>query len=91
MNNSTNIAIHLKLKSIKIDLKANLESIINTFQNNESVNRIKLTNFYSKSSLKFDSVREVDVKKENLNLSSKKATRKSNIPAKIPKVSINTH
>ena len=38
MNNySTNISTHLKLKPTKIDPKANLESIIDTFQNQESV------------------------------------------------------
>ena len=53
--------------------------------------RIKLANFHSKSSLKFNSVSELDVKKEILNLSSKKATRKGDIPAKILKNSINTY
>ena len=76
MNNYfTNITTHLKLKPSKIDPKANLESIIDTFQNHESVQRIKLAN----------------VKKEILNLSSKKATRKGDIPAKILKNSINTY
>ena len=92
MNNYfTNITTHLKLKPTKIDPKANLESIIDTFQNHESVRRIKLANFHSKSSLKFNSVSELDVKKEILNLSSKKATRKGDIPAKILKNSINTY
>ena len=92
MNNYfTNITTHLKLKPSKIDPKANLESIIDTFQNHESVQRIKLANFHSKSSLKFNSVSELDVKKEILNLSSKKATRKGDIPAKILKNSINTY
>ena len=55
MNNYfTNITTHLKLKPTKIDPKANLESIIDTFQNHESVQRIKLANFHSKSSLKFN-------------------------------------
>ena len=85
-----NITTHLKLKTTKIDSKRNLESIIDTFQNHESVQRIKLANFHSKSSLKFNSVSELDVKKEILNLSSKKATRKGDIPAKILKSSINT-
>ena len=52
---------------------------------------IKLANFHSKSSLKFNSVSELDVKKEILNLSSKKATRKDDIPAKILKNSINAY
>ena len=92
MNNYfTNITAHLKLKPTKIDRKANLESIIDTFQNHESVQMIKLANFHSKSSLKFNSVTELDVKNEILNLSSKKATRKGDIPAKMLKNSINVY
>ena len=65
MNNYfTNIITHLKLKPTKTDPKANLESIIDTFQNHESVQRIKLANFHSKTSLKFNSVSELDFKKE---------------------------
>ena len=86
MNNYfTNITTHLKLKPTKIDPKANLESITDTFQNHESVQRIKLANFPSESSLKFNSVSELDVKKEIFNLSSKKV----DIPANILKISIN--
>ena len=67
MNNYfTNITTHLNLKTTKIDPKANLESIIDTFQNHESLQRIKLANFHSKSSLKFNSISELDVKKEIL-------------------------
>ena len=81
MNNYfTNITIHLKLKPTKFDPKENLESTIDTFQNHESVHRIKLANFHSKSSLKFNSVSELDIKKEILNLSSKKAIRKGDVP-----------
>ena len=48
MNNYfTNITTHLKLKPTKIDPKKNLESIIDTFQNHESIRRIKLANFHS--------------------------------------------
>ena len=89
MNNYfTNITTHLKLKPTKIDPKANLESIIDTFQNHESVQRIK---FHSKSSLNFNSVSELDVKNEILNLSSKNPTRKGDIPAKILANSINAY
>ena len=90
-NHFTNIINHLKLKSTKIDPKANLESIIDTFPNHVSVQRVKLANFHSKSNLKFNSVSELNVKKEILNLSSKKATRKGDIPAKILKNSINAY
>ena len=88
-NYVTNITTHLNLKSTQIDSKANLESIIDTFQNHESVQRIKLANLHSKSSLKFNSVSEHDVKKEILNLSFKKATRKGDILVNILKASIN--
>ena len=92
MNNYfTNITAHLKTKPTKIDPKQNLESIIDTFENYESVQRIKLANFHAKSSLKFNSVSELDVKKEILNLSSKNTTRKVDIPAKILENSINTY
>ena len=44
MNNYfTSITSYPKLKPIKIDSKANLGSIINTFQNHESIQRIKLS------------------------------------------------
>ena len=92
MNNYlTNFVTHLKLNPTKTDPKANLESIINTFRNHKSVQRIKFANLHSEPSLKFNSVNELDVKKEILNLSSKKATRKGDIPAKILKNSINSY
>ena len=92
MNNYfTNITTHLKLKPNKIDPKANPESTIDTFQHHESVQRNKLADVQSKSGLKFNSVSKLDVKKEILNLSSKKATRKGDIPAKILKNSINAY
>ena len=63
MNNSfTNITTNLKLKPSKIATKANLECITNTFQNHESVKIINMTNFDSKSSLKFNSESELDLK-----------------------------
>ena len=92
MNNYfTNITTHLNVQPTKIGLKSNLESIIDAFENHESVQRIKLSNYHSKSSLKFNGVSELDVKKEILNLSSKKATRKGDILAKILKNGINTY
>ena len=87
----TNITTHLKLKSTKIDPKANLEILINTFQNHESFQRIKLANFDFKSSLKVDSIRELDVERGILNLPSKKATKKGDIPGKILKNSSNAY
>ena len=68
-----NITTYLKLKPTKIDPKVNL------------VQRIRSANFHSKSSLKLNSVSELDVKNEILDLSFKKATRKGDNPAKILK------
>ena len=75
-NNFTNITTHLKLKTTQIDSKANLKSMIGTFQNHESVERIKLANFHCKSSLKYNIVSELDVKKEILNFPPKKLPEK---------------
>ena len=64
MNNYfAGITTHLKLNSNKIDPKADLENVINTFQNHEIVQRIKLVNFHNKSSLKFENVSELDLNK----------------------------
>ena len=46
-----NITINLKLKPTKINPKLNLESIINTFQNHEIFQRIKLENVHFKSTI----------------------------------------
>ena len=86
-NHFTNITTHLKFQPTKIDPKINLQSIVNTFQNYEIVQRIELVNFNSKSSLKFDSS-VFDVKKEILNLSLKEATRKGDVPNNMIKASI---
>ena len=90
-NYFTNITTHLKLKPTKTDPKVYLKGITDTFQNHESVQRIRLANFHCKSSLKFNSVCRLDVKKEILNLSSKRATIKGDVPAKILKNSINAY
>ena len=57
-NYLTNIITHLNIKPTKLDPSANLESIIDIFQNHENAQRIKLANFFSKSNLKFNSVTE---------------------------------
>ena len=54
------------IKPIKIDPKANLEIIMDTFQNHKSVQKIEVANFHSKSSLKLNSVSELDVRREIL-------------------------
>ena len=78
-NNVTNITTHLKLKPTKIDTKLNLETIINIIQNNGSIQRNNLVNFHSKSSLKFNSVTKLSIKKDILSLPSKKVTREGDI------------
>ena len=66
MNNYfTDITTHLKLKPTKIDPKANIESIIDTFQNYESVQRIKLANFHSKSSLNLTALANLTSRKKS--------------------------
>ena len=50
--------------------------------------RIKLANFHSYSTLNFSKVTESEVRKEILNLSSKKATKNGDIRAKILKKSV---
>ena len=52
---------------------------------------IKFANFYSKASIKSNNVSELDIKKEILNLSFKKATRKGDIQVKILKNTINSY
>ena len=66
-----------------LNVAAVLDPPLSTFQNYEIVQRIGVANFHSKSSLKLNSGNEIDVKKEIINLPSKKDTRKGNIPAKI--------
>ena len=54
-------------------------------------NEIKLANFHSYSTLNFSKVTESEVRKEILNLSTKKATKNGDIPAKILKKSVNIY
>ena len=63
-------------------------NILDTFKNHMSVQRIKLANFHSYSTLNFSKVTESEVRKEILNLSSKKATKNGDIRAKILKKSV---
>ena len=67
------------------------ERIANIMNNYFTNITTHLANFHSKSSLRFNSVSKLDVKKEILNLSSKKATTKGDIPAKILKSSIKAY
>ena len=52
---------------------------LDIFKNRKNVQRIKLANFYPKTSLHFSKVTESKVKEEILNLSFKKVTRNGDI------------
>ena len=87
----TNITKHMNLKANKINHQEELLNILDTFKNQMSVQRIKLANFHSYSTLNFSKVTESEVRKEILNLSSKKATKNDDIPAKILKKSVDIY
>ena len=86
-----NITKHMNLKANKISHREELVNILDTFKNHMSVQRIKLANFHSYSTLNFSKVTESEVRKEILNLSSKKATKNGDIPAKILKKSVDIY
>ena len=92
MNNYfTGITSHLNLKPDQINHSENLTNIIENFKNHESIQRIKLANFHHRQTFNFRYVSVKEVKKELMNLSSKKATRKGDIPAKILKDSLSVY
>ena len=78
MNNYfTGITSYLNLKPDQINHSENLTNIIENFKNHESIQRIKLANFHHRQifNFRYDSVKEV--KKELMNLSSKKGRHTS--------------
>ena len=81
----------MNLKANKISHREELVNILNTFKNHKSVQRIKLANVHSYSTLNFSKVTESEVRKEILNLSTKKATKNGDIPAKILKKSVGNY
>ena len=83
-----NITKHMNLKANKISHREELVNILDTFKNHMSVQRIKLANFHSYSTLNFSKVTESKVRKVILNLSSKKATKNDDISVKILKKSV---
>ena len=87
----TNITKHIKLKANKMSHREELVNILDTFKNHKSVQRIKLANFHSYGTLNFSKVTESEVRKEILNLSTKKATKYGDIPAKILKKSVDIY
>ena len=85
MNNYfTGITSHLNLKLDQINHSENRTNI--EIFKNQNIQRIKLANFHHRQTFNFRYVSVKEVKKELMNLSSKKATRKSDIPAKVLKV-----
>ena len=92
MNNYfTGITSHLNLKPDQISHSENLTNIIENFRNHESIQRIKLANFHHRQTFNFWYVSVKEVKKELMNLSSKKMTRTGDIPAKILKDSLSMY
>ena len=81
----------MKLKANKICHREQLVNILDTFKYHKSVQRIKLANFYSYSALNFSKFTESEVRKEILNLTTKKATKNGDIPAKILKKSVDIY
>ena len=81
----------MSLKANKICHREELVNILDIIKNHKSVRRIKLANFNSYSTLNFSRVTESEVGKDILNLSSKKATKNSDIPAKILKKSVDIY
>ena len=92
MNNYfTGITTHLNLKPDQVNHSENLTNIIENFKKHESIQRIKLANLHHRQTFNFCHVSVKEAKKEFMNLSSKKVTRKGNIPAKILKDSLSLY
>ena len=64
---------------------------MDAFRNCKNVQRIKLVNFHSYSTLDFLKFTKCEVRKEILNLSFRKATKNGNIPAKILKKNVDIY
>ena len=92
MNNYfTGITSHLNLKPDQINHSENLTNIIENFKNHESIQRIKLANFHHRQIFNFCHVSVKEIKKELMNLSSKKASGNGDIAAKILKDSLSVY
>ena len=86
-----NITKHMNLKANKISDREEVVNIWDTFKDHKSVQRIRLANFHSSSALNFSKVNESEVRKEILNLITKKTTKTGDIPAKILKKSVDIY
>ena len=85
------ITSHLNLKPDQINHSENLTNINEYFKNHESIQRIKLANFHHRQTFNCLHVSVKEVKKELMNLSFKKVTRKGDKTAKILKDSLSVH
>ena len=91
MNNYfISITNHLNLKPDQINNSENLTNIEN-LENHGSIQRIKLANFHQRHNINFRYVSVKEIKKELVNLSSKKAARNGDIPAKTLKDSLSEY
>ena len=75
-------------KNFCFNISESPTNIIENFKNHESIQRINLANFHHRQTFNFRYVSVKEVKKEFMNLSSKKVNRKGDIPAKILKDSL---
>ena len=87
----TGITSHLNLKPDQLNHSENLTNIIENFEINKSIQRIKLANFRHKQTFNFCYVSVKEVKKELMNLSSKRVSRKGDILAIILKDSLSVY
>ena len=85
-----NANAHLS-KNFCFNISESPTNIIENFKNHESIHRIKLANFHHRQAFNFRYVSVKEVKKELMNLSSKKVNRKGDIPAKILKDSLRVY
>ena len=82
---------NMNLETNKISHREEQVNILNTFKYEKSMQRIKLANFHSCSTLNSSKVTESQVRKEILNISLKKVTKNGDISAKVLKKSVNIY
>ena len=88
---SSNIASDLNLKPNIISNSETLSDIIQTFENNQSVQKSEIAITDENKTFAFSHVTEEEIRNEILNLFYKKSTGKGDIPAKNLKDSINVY
>ena len=82
---------NMNLETNKISHREEQVNILNKFKYEKSMQRIKLANFHSCSTLNSSKVTESQVRKEILNISLKKVTKNGDISAKVLKKSVNIY